>query len=517
MAMSADAASRRPVRGEGKLRNSLARESVACRLLSLASLSLVVSYLVSQHGTLVYRLRTDWKSLLLWVILIVLVNLFPVWLGDITFTLDMPLLLALALLYPPVVATFTALVGSLDIRELRGGVAPFRAVFNRAQVALGVLAAAWVFRSISSGLEPWTIAVFATLVAIAVSYLVNVFLVSTYTHLRQHIPIWGVVQSLTRGRLVEFAATYAGYCGLAIVLAYLFRDVGGWSVVLFLIPTIVAQQMLVRGQRLQAATEQLKGRERLLERSFERIVDERRDERVRIAGELHDEVLGTLTKILMQAKGAKRLRYESRAQDAELGEVVAEAERSVSSLRDIISDLQKSPLGRGGLLRTLRGLIQDLRLDWNARIHFRSQVATNLQPETQVLAYQVAREALMNALKHSEASQIWVNLSEVNGELVLDVIDNGTGFEQSEVDTSLHFGLGLMKERIRLASGTLSLESTLGRGTHIRAKLPVGPPKLGEEWIRRARKIPPAGLQEDTERLALPKQTRRQKPPTPEP
>lgn len=499
MPVPADAASIDLTGRPDRMGEESVREPSGCRALSFSLLLLMVVYLVSKNATLIEELRNEWKSLLVWGVLVVIVNLFPIWLGDITFTLDMPLLLALALLYPPEVATFIALVGSVDVRELTGRVAPSRAIFNRAQVALGVLAAAWVFRMTSSGLEPWTVAVFATLLATGISYAVNVFLVATYTHLRQRVPLWSVVQSLTRGRLLEFAATYAGYCGLAIVLAYLFRDVGGWSVVLFLIPTIVAQQMLVRGQRLQAATEQLVTRERLLERSFDRVVDERRDERVRIAGELHDEVLGTISDILLQARRAGKDSDDGAPINAELEQLVASAERSVSALRAIIRDLQKSPLGRGGLIATLGGLVRDLQLDWGTRIHFAPKVEAPLQPETQVLAYQVAREALVNALKHSAASEIWVTLGEDDEGLVIEVSDNGSGFEDRDVDSSLHFGVGLMKERVRVAGGSLSLESSIGKGTLVRARLPLEYRTPREDWIERARGMVPAGLMDDTE------------------
>jgi two-component system sensor histidine kinase DegS len=101
----------------------------------------------------------------------------------------------------------------------------------------------------------------------------------------------------------------------------------------------------------------------------------------------------------------------------------------------------------------------------------------------QLLAYQVAREAIRNALRHARASEVTILVVDSEGNLRITVEDDGIGFEPESVDQQVHFGLALMRERIEIAGGVLYVDSRLGEGTRIIAKLPSnqeskgGPPK----------------------------------------
>src|SRR5439155_18752041 len=89
-------------------------------------------------------------SLAIWVVVLAMVELLPVpfWRGA-HLSMGFPLLIALAFLYPPVAAGSVALIGSFDLREFRREVAPLRAIFNRCQVAISVMAASWVFHALA--------------------------------------------------------------------------------------------------------------------------------------------------------------------------------------------------------------------------------------------------------------------------------------------------------------------------------------------------------------------------------
>ena len=361
-------------------------DTIGNRVLAYALLGVVGGFLLSRYHPIAEAFREDWPQLVFWMALVVVVNLFPVWLGEFTFTMDMPLLLTLAFLYPPEVAAFVALVASLDVREILGRVSVPRALFNRAQISVMVFAAGSLFRATAPGLSPWPKAIAATLAAIAVSFALNVFLVALYTGMRVGKPLSDAVRSLTQGRLGEFAATYMGYCGLALVLAYLLRDVGAWSVVLFLAPTLVAQLMLTRGRRLQTAAEELKNRERLLENLSDRIVDERRDERLRIAADLHDDVVQSLIHILQLGRFLRGETESGSQAFRDATELAELTEETLTELRHVVGDLRYSPLGRGGLIPTLQGLARDLRFDWRTKITVMVPDEVKLMPEQQVAA-----------------------------------------------------------------------------------------------------------------------------------
>jgi len=92
-------------------------------------------------------------------------------------------------------------------------------------------------------------------------------------------------------------------------------------------------------------------------------------------------------------------------------------------------------------------------------------------------AYRSIQEALVNARKHSGASEITVAFHEGAGMLICDVIDNGRGFDPEHVrmrpDAALHIGLRSTVERVRAAGGDVVVASTPGTGTHVQIAIPV--------------------------------------------
>jgi signal transduction histidine kinase len=414
----------------------------------------------------------------LWVLLVLAMNLLPVNDGLLSFTLDTPILLTVALLYPPEVAALIALVGSMDIREVFGGVDFLRALFNRTQIALSVFLASLVYRFVTDGaLDPWVLGAIGTGVAMLTFHFVNVLTVSTHSALRSGTSVRHVLGELTVGPLRSFLATYLGYGVLALVLAHLYLQVGIWSVALFLIPLMVARQMLVRGGELTKLTKELRQRERLLERLFDRIIEERRDERLRIATGLHDDVLQSLIRISQLGAFLTGNVPENTVAGRDAREVHALSKSTIDSLRGVVSDLQRSPVGKGGLIPSIRALAQDLQLDWRTKITVSADDHLSLSPETQLVGYQVTREALMNSLKHASASEIRVSCRMLGESLVIDITDDGLGFEPDLVDDSDHFGLGLMQRRVELAGGEIELRSHSGSGTTVAITLPSGAAK----------------------------------------
>jgi signal transduction histidine kinase len=96
--------------------------------------------------------------------------------------------------------------------------------------------------------------------------------------------------------------------------------------------------------------------------------------------------------------------------------------------------------------------------------------------ELQTLLFRVAQEALNNVARHARASSVLLRLVARHGELQLQVIDDGAGFDPADARGS---GLGGMRERLRLHDGRLELRSAPGQGTRLRAVVPIaegGPP-----------------------------------------
>jgi signal transduction histidine kinase len=92
---------------------------------------------------------------------------------------------------------------------------------------------------------------------------------------------------------------------------------------------------------------------------------------------------------------------------------------------------------------------------------------------SQMLAYQIAREALTNCVKHASGSPIHLKLLQTDSDFRIIVRDEGPGFLPESVDTDTHFGLQLIRERVELCGGTMVVDSALGAGTTVVVRFPL--------------------------------------------
>jgi len=212
-----------------------------------------------------------------------------------------------------------------------------------------------------------------------------------------------------------------------------------------------------------------RSREAALEHISRQVYEERRDERRLIAADLHDEVLQPLFKVTLMAHVIKADLASGRLLelDQDLPELITASDLASTTLRDLIGDLRKSALGRGGLAPALDRLASTAGDRLGIRVHV--EVAdVRLSPAAGLAAYQIAKEAIENAVAHSRARDIWVALSQEreNGMVLLSVSDNGIGFDYT-VERSDHFGLDIMQERATSIGASLYLDSAPREGTKV--------------------------------------------------
>jgi signal transduction histidine kinase len=252
-----------------------------------------------------------------------------------------------------------------------------------------------------------------------------------------------------------------------------YLSAGGWALVIFAAPVLLAREALSQGQSLEWAKEKLGIQTQALQNATDRVADERRDERLAVASGLHDDVLPPLFKVhlLGQVLRQELSTGQLLAMEDDLPELLRATDEASTTLRSVIQNLRRSPLGAGGVAHTLKLLVRELEA--NSTATFEAYVEDVwATPVVELLAYQTAREALRNALKHSGASKISVSLRRVGDDIRLEVADNGRGFSPASVDTSQHFGLALMRERIELAGGGVVVSTSPGSGTRITVRLP---------------------------------------------
>jgi two-component system, NarL family, sensor histidine kinase UhpB len=208
-------------------------------------------------------------------------------------------------------------------------------------------------------------------------------------------------------------------------------------------------------------------------RSGEMVIGAQEEERKRIARDLHDEVNQSLTALL--------LRIEAAAQDAppslkaQLAQVKELADQAMGELLDLARQLRPTALDDHGLVAALRTHVRDFDRRGPARASFWADPRLGeLSPDSQVVVYRVAQEALMNASRHSGAGHVEVSLEPCDSRVRLQVADNGSGFAFADEGKGL--GLDGMRERALLVGGALEIDSRPGKGTTVRLEVPAGAP-----------------------------------------
>jgi signal transduction histidine kinase len=198
-------------------------------------------------------------------------------------------------------------------------------------------------------------------------------------------------------------------------------------------------------------------------------------ERRRWARELHDETLQGMGGLRLLLSSALRRGDPERSQQA-MGEAVEHIEREIENLRAIITDLRPAALDELGLRTAIEALLDRHREQSGFQIEdeltLRGPVAgdARLDAEIEGTAYRLVQEALTNVAKHAGARRVRVTVGESDGELLVEVQDDGAGFDPDAA--SQGFGLAGMYERVSLAGGTLSIDSG-EQGTLVRACLPA--------------------------------------------
>jgi signal transduction histidine kinase len=155
-----------------------------------------------------------------------------------------------------------------------------------------------------------------------------------------------------------------------------------------------------------------------------------------------------------------------------------------SDVQALSHRLHSSKLKVLGLEAAAAGFCSELSDLRGVEIDFRAEGITKELPEDISLCiFRVLQEALQNAAKHSGTRRFQVLIKAEASEISMTVHDSGVGFESEEAIKGRGIGLLSMQERLKMANGTISIDSQLGRGTTIHARLPLNPrsPRTGSD------------------------------------
>jgi signal transduction histidine kinase len=276
------------------------------------------------------------------------------------------------------------------------------------------------------------------------------------------------------GSIYDNVLTLSLWAVLGAVLAALYEESRPFALLALLATTLLGRQVLARSQMLVGTAKAYRSREQALQQISRQIGQERSEERRLIAAELHDEVLQPLFKVTLMAEVLKNDLATGRLLelDQDLPELLTGADLASTTLRELIGDLRRSALGRGGLGPALGRFLQSLAERSACRIHDQVE-PVEVNPDIELVIYQIAKEALTNALSHSKAHNVWVLLRQDPKGLELTVRDDGIGFDPMSIPEG-HYGLHIMRERAAAVGADFALESSPGGGSNLTLTIATG-------------------------------------------
>lgn len=218
-----------------------------------------------------------------------------------------------------------------------------------------------------------------------------------------------------------------------------------------------------------------KSREQLRSLSA-RLQTVREEERVQISRELHDGLGQILTAIKMELKSLGRKAGEEGEQHAgKIGGTVKLIDEGIETVRRISMELRPASLDEGDISAAVKWEATEFQKRTGIQCDVTvSPKNMKLDNDRSTAVFRIVQEALTNVARHADASKVTVNLEARKGRLVVRVADNGSGIHPDQISSPKSLGLTGMRERLYPWKGVLDIRGQKGRGTKVRASLPIG-------------------------------------------
>jgi signal transduction histidine kinase len=198
------------------------------------------------------------------------------------------------------------------------------------------------------------------------------------------------------------------------------------------------------------------------------------EERERIGRDLHDGIIQRIYAVTLGLDDVPEIALEDPAAAAERVERAIDAlHAAIGEIRTFIYGLRPGLDPPGGISSALELLAEETRLNTPLLIEVRAESPPPLSAAVSSELLSIAREALSNATRHASATRVELQLGPVDGELRLEVADDGAGFDPAAHALAGHHGMDNMRRRAESLGGTLLVESAPGHGTRIIVVLPL--------------------------------------------
>jgi two-component system NarL family sensor kinase len=207
----------------------------------------------------------------------------------------------------------------------------------------------------------------------------------------------------------------------------------------------------------------------------ERVVSAQEEERKRLSRELHDDLGQAL---IAHALNLRNLQSELSMRpdliSARLEILITDTNQTINKMHSLAHDIRPTLLDTLGLRSALETYSREFSFRAGLPVIFEAELNLPEIPDVySITIYRILQESLTNVIKHSHASQVWVDLSVEEATIVLTIQDNGTGFEIENDDSRNGIGITSLRERLTLVGGELFISSSAANGTIISARLPL--------------------------------------------
>ncbi len=194
-------------------------------------------------------------------------------------------------------------------------------------------------------------------------------------------------------------------------------------------------------------------------------------ERARIAADLHDDLGPLLSAVKMKINNFELTQKDDRI---EIGKTNEHIDDILKRIREISFDLMPNSLLRKGLFMAIKEFIGYLNNTSGINFIFNGDSTIRLSEQRSINIYRIIQEIVHNAIKHSQATQLKIELETIKNNLVLTVADNGTGFDYNkESKNTIGFGLRSLLSRTEIMGGQMFLESKKEKGTTYTFEIPL--------------------------------------------
>lgn len=206
------------------------------------------------------------------------------------------------------------------------------------------------------------------------------------------------------------------------------------------------------------------------------------EERERIGMDLHDGIIQSIYGVGLSLENARLvLRENPDAAEEGLNKAMEDLNHTIRDIRNYILDLRPRQLRGESLLEGLERLVAEFRQNTKMEVTLagpKSEFLNNVPHNNALALFHICQEALANVAKHAGANKVSIDLWTTSDRLLLEVSDNGRGFEMVAVNKTVGHGLSNMQTRAANVGGDLDIISAPGEGTTILAWVPRSGPTL---------------------------------------